>query len=102
QTIIDWAHSTLGGHVMAVDGDPQVGALGVSYAGGMQLVGALVDPRLDAIVPGATWHDLAASLVPNGVPKSLWLTYLYVGGDQSGQLAPWLDELFTDASDGSV
>src|SRR5690606_593242 len=102
RAIIDWAQATLGAHITQVNGDPQVGALGVSYAGGMQLVGTLVDPRIDAIVPAATWHDLATSLVPNGVPKSLWLSYLYAGGVQTGQLAPWLDELFSDATDGSI
>ncbi len=102
RAIIDWAQTTFGAHVTQVNGDPRIGALGVSYAGGMQLVGSIVDPRIDAIVPAATWHDLASSLVPNGVPKSLWLSYLYAGGVQSGHLAPWLDALFTDASDGSI
>lgn len=45
--------------------DPRVGVFGISYGGGTALSAASVDPRIDAIVPVATWNDLSYSLFPN-------------------------------------
>src|SRR5207245_2845330 len=42
--------------------DPRLGFEGGSYAGGIQLVTAAFDPRVDAIVPDITWNDLRYSL----------------------------------------
>jgi ABC-2 type transport system ATP-binding protein len=64
----------------AADGEPNIGMLGASYAGGIQLNAAAVDDRIDALVPVVPWHDLAFSLVPNGVPKLGWTTLLYGSG----------------------
>ena len=47
-------------------GDPAVGMVGGSYGGGIQLVSAGEDPRIDAIVPATTWNSLVQSLQPNG------------------------------------
>lgn len=62
--VIDWLAEQ---DYVAVDapGDPQVGLLGGSYGGGHQGLVAVADPRVDAIVPGRTWHSLSYSLVPN-------------------------------------
>lgn len=46
-------------------GDPRVGVTGASYGGAVALLGAAADDRIDAIVPVATWNDLASSLFPN-------------------------------------
>ncbi len=59
---------------------PRIGMLGASYAGGIQLNAAAVDDRIDALVPVIPWHDLAFSLVPNGVPKLGWTSLLYGSG----------------------
>ncbi len=48
-------------------GDPRVAIVGASYGGGTALLAAAAEPRLDAVVAAAAWHDLAASLAPNGV-----------------------------------
>ena len=64
----------------ADDGEPKIGMLGASYAGGIQLNAAAVDDRIDALVPVVPWHDLSFSLVPNGVPKLGWTTLLYGAG----------------------
>ncbi|HEX6871498.1 MAG TPA: alpha/beta fold hydrolase, partial [Micromonosporaceae bacterium] len=40
-------------------GDPKVAVVGGSYGGGLALLLAGVDRRVDAIVPMITWHDLA-------------------------------------------
>jgi ABC-2 type transport system ATP-binding protein len=51
-------------------GDPRVGMAGGSYGGGISLLSAAYDHRIDAIVPSITWNNLATSLFPNGVEGS--------------------------------
>ncbi|MBO0868733.1 MAG: alpha/beta fold hydrolase, partial [Micromonosporaceae bacterium] len=61
-------------------GDPRVGVLGGSYGGGLALLLAGYDHRVDAIVPQITWNDLASSFLPeatgrpaaDGVFKRAW------------------------------
>lgn len=60
--------------------DPVVGMSGGSYAGGIQLLAAAFDDRIDVIAPEITWYDLAESLAPNGVPKVSWTTALFGAG----------------------
>jgi ABC-2 type transport system ATP-binding protein len=48
-------------------GDPRVGVAGGSYGGGVALLGAAYDDRIDAIVPQITWSSLTASLFPSHV-----------------------------------
>lgn len=50
--------------------DPRVGMVGGSYGGQIQFAIASVDPRLDAIVPIITWHDLSYSLGPNNTDQA--------------------------------
>lgn len=61
-------------------GDPVVGFTGRSYAGGIQLVTAAFDERVDAIAPEITWNDLRHSLFPNDVVKLGWGELLYGSG----------------------
>lgn len=61
------------------DNDPRIGMDGYSYGGGIQLRTASVDDRLNAIVPRATWNDLAQALAPNGVIKRGWIEALEYG-----------------------
>jgi len=64
-------------------GDPVLGAIGGSYGGGYQTIGALTDlkalghTRFNAIAPEITWFDLPDSLGPQLVPRTLWTTLLY-------------------------
>ncbi|MCA1812393.1 MAG: CocE/NonD family hydrolase [Halobacteriales archaeon] len=67
-------------------GDPRAGMSGVSYAGGIQLLSAALEPRLDAIAPEITWNDLSDSLAPNGVLKLGWTALLYCAGEVAGYL----------------
>ena len=62
------------------DGDLVVGMSGGSYAGGIQLLSAAFDERIDAIAPEITWNDLVQSLAPNGVPKLAWTSLLFGAG----------------------
>ncbi len=65
-------------------GDPRVGMIGGSYGGGIQLVVAAMDCRLDAIVPTSAWHSLATGLFPHGSPKVGRIEGLTTGAERSG------------------
>ncbi len=52
-------------------GDPRVGVAGASYGGGLALLLAAQDPRVDAIVPQITWNDLSQSLFPQDAVDSM-------------------------------
>lgn len=80
--ILDWAEANLDLRRDAT-GDPYVGSIGGSYGGGFQLLLAAFDPRLDAMVPGATWNDLVSSLILNRVIKKLYVTGLCVAAVQA-------------------
>lgn len=81
------------------EGDPRVGILGGSYAGGVALLTAAYDQRVDAISAMRTWNSLVNSLFPNaagipaadtpaapagnagdGVFKMLWGEFFFQGG----------------------
>jgi ABC-2 type transport system ATP-binding protein len=52
--------------------DPRVGMAGGSYGGGIQLVAAAIDCRVDAITPMIAWHSLTTSLLKADTPKNGW------------------------------
>lgn len=81
--------------------DPMVGVVGASYGGGLALMLAGTDQRVDAIVPMITWNDLPQSLFPQfadqrgtGVFKKQWTALLLgstlvgSGGSLSTRLTP--------------
>lgn len=53
-------------------GDPQMGMVGGSYGGGIQLVTAARDHRVDAIVPTIAWNSLHSALDENQAIKTGW------------------------------
>ena len=59
-------------------GDPRIAAIGGSYGGGYQFVGAYTQIALkkkqvfDALAPEITWWSLKQSLAPQGVAKTQW------------------------------
>jgi ABC-2 type transport system ATP-binding protein len=57
-------------------GDPRMGMVGASYGGGIQLVTAAADHRIDAIVPTIAWNTLNTSLYKSDAFKSGWGTLL--------------------------
>ncbi len=75
-------------------GDPRLGAIGGSYGGGYQFVGAFEELRLggkpifDALAPEITWHDLSESLAPEGVVRTEWGTALSAAAIPSDALEP--------------
>ena len=69
-------------------GDPRVGVVGGSYGGGLALLLAGQDQRVDAIVPMITWNDLAGAFLPestgrgpvDGVFKKTWAGLFFGNG----------------------
>jgi ABC-2 type transport system ATP-binding protein len=100
-------------------GDPRVGVTGGSYGGGVALLGAAYDKRIDAIAPEITWNSLTAALFPSqtgavdagtvaatpqsagaGVYKRLWAGLFFgEGAAPSGGL---LDSLGGTTGDGAA
>ena len=72
-------------------GDPRVGITGASYGGGIALLAAAYDHRIDAIVPQITWNNLATALFPDAAG----------GGPAGGVFSrQWAGLLFTQGSAG--
>ncbi|MER8182552.1 alpha/beta fold hydrolase [Kitasatospora sp. NPDC094015] len=76
-------------------GDPRVGISGASYGGGVALLGAAYDPRIDVVATQITWWNLADALFPQGVQgsgaadgvfKKLWAGIFFTTGS-AGDLA---------------
>jgi len=75
QAMLDWVSTQPG---VQLDGprDPRVGMSGGSYGGGIQLITAAIDCRVDAIVPMIAWHSLKTSLLKADTPKNGWSSLL--------------------------
>ncbi len=71
QAMLDWI-STRPGVLLDAARDPRVGMAGGSYGGGIQLVTAAIDCRVDAITPMIAWHSLTTSLFKAETPKNGW------------------------------
>lgn len=84
---LDWVKKT-------TPNDPVLGAVGGSYGGGYQFVGAFSElrgrgtTRFDALVPEITWNSLTESLFPQGVPRTEWVTALTAAAVPSEALPP--------------
>lgn len=69
--------------------DPVLGAIGGSYGGGYQFVGAFTElrdrgaTRFDALAPEITWFNLKEALAPDEVARSTWLTLLTAAGSEA-------------------
>ncbi len=81
-------------------GDPRVGMAGGSYGGGIQLVSAAIDRRIDAIVPDIAWHSLVTSLYKEQTIKLGWSTILYTLGKSAGRLDPLIGESYMAGLEG--
>jgi ABC-2 type transport system ATP-binding protein len=86
QVLLDWVAARQNVQLDA-PGDPRVGMVGGSYGGGIQLVLAGIDCRVDAIVPTIAWHSLATSLFKAHTVKQGWGDELY-GAARGRQLDP--------------
>lgn len=75
QQIIDWLATVPG---VQLDGqrDPRIGMIGGSYGGGIALVAAAIDCRVDAVVATAAWNSLDTSLYRSETVKLGWAEVL--------------------------
>ncbi|MGH3369934.1 MAG: CocE/NonD family hydrolase [Nocardioidaceae bacterium] len=70
-------------------GDPRLGAIGGSYGGGYQFLGAFRHlmvqgrPVFDALAPEITWWDLNESLAPQEVVRTAWASVLSSAGAEA-------------------
>ncbi len=78
-------------------GDPAIGMVGGSYGGGIQLVTAAIDCRVDAIVPIIAWHSLGTSLYKDGTFKQGWANILAKVA-ATARLDPMITESYAQAS----
>src|SRR6476619_2180437 len=75
-------------------GAPRIGVAGSSYGGGLALLLAGTDHRIDAVGADITWNSLQRALFPNGaatgpgVFKKLWAGYLFQAARGSGPTDP--------------
>lgn len=91
---------------VAKDGprDPVLGAIGGSYGGGYQFVGAFSElrrtgaTRFDALVPEITWFSLTDSLFPQGVPRTEWAAALTAAALPTDALPPVVLRGFAEAT----
>jgi ABC-2 type transport system ATP-binding protein len=77
--------------------------VGVSYGGGIQLVTAAIDHRVDAIVPTIAWHSLITALNKNDEPKTGWgliLTTLLLA--EGGRIDPHIVPAILDGLRGWI
>jgi ABC-2 type transport system ATP-binding protein len=86
QRLIDWVAAQPGVQLDG-PGDPRIGMVGASYGGGIQLVTAALDCRIDALVPQIAWHSLGTSLFKNETSKRGWGDLLYAAAGKH-QLDP--------------
>ena len=97
QALLDWLadqpEATLDG-----PNDPRVGMHGVSYAGGIELVSAAIDDRIEAIAPSIAWHSLLTSLYKEETVKGGWSSVLYAAGQASGRLDPHIQSAFVSGT----
>ena len=79
-------------------GDPLAGITGASYGGGLALLAAAHDHRIDAVVAQSAWNNLATALFPNEVNGGGTAT---ASGPAGGVFArQWAGLLFTQGSAG--
>jgi ABC-2 type transport system ATP-binding protein len=75
--------------------DPRAGMTGASYGGGIQLVVAAIDDRVDTIVPDIAWHSLVTSLYKDQTIKGGWGSVLTGAGIPASRMR--LDPHITSA-----
>ena len=94
--------------------DPRLGMSGASYGGGIQLITAALDRRVDAIAPTIAYNSLVTSLYKDEVVKQGWGSILFGAGGsafaggaagafgpagaQTGGTDPAIQKAFTEGS----
>jgi ABC-2 type transport system ATP-binding protein len=111
QALLDWL-ATQPEAQLDGPGDPRAGMHGASYAGGIELVTAAFEPRIDAIAPSIAWHSLLTALYREDLAKAGWgavltgagaatatlLGVVAPGGIQTGTLDPHILSAFVSGA----
>ena len=111
QALLDWLVTQPEAQLDA-PGDPRAGMHGASYAGGIELVAAAIEPRIDAIAPSISWHSLLTALYREDLAKAGWgavltgagaatatlLGVVAPGGIQTGTLDPHIMSAFVSGA----
>ncbi|GHD26181.1 CocE/NonD family hydrolase [Nocardiopsis kunsanensis] len=80
------ASSVIGWALDNTDADPdRIGMAGISYGGGISLLTAAEDDRIDAVASMSGWADLAPSLYPNETVDLQMVELLLLAGHLTGQ-----------------
>ena len=85
-------------------GDPRLGAIGGSYGGGFQYLGAFKmlqrrgTPVYDALAPEITWNGLNEALAPQGVVRSAWAYALSAAAAPTDALPPRIYKALVEGS----
>ena len=79
-------------------GDPRLGMAGGSYGGGIQLVTAALDKRIDVIAPDIAWQSLVTSLYKDESLKQGWGTLLFAAGNATGRLDGRINTAYTQGT----
>lgn len=87
--LLDWIYENrdsfqVGAEDSGIANDFTVGLIGYSFGGGFQFPLALLDERIDAIVPNGTWHSLINSLLPGDAVKNSFDALLCLLADTGG------------------
>jgi ABC-2 type transport system ATP-binding protein len=107
-SLLDWL-ATQPEQQLDAAGDPRAGMTGASYAGGIELVAAGIDRRIDAIAPAIAWHSLltalyrddlvkggwSAALAGLGIPTATALGVISPAGVQTGTVDPHITSALT-------
>ncbi len=80
--LIDWLEDNTN-----VDVD-NIGISGISYGGGLSLMGMAYEPRIKTAFAMSTWTDLEESLLGQGTLRSFWGGFLASSGMVFGKISP--------------
>jgi predicted acyl esterase len=85
--VVDWA-------IANEHGDPdRVGGFGVSYGGGISLLAAARDDRIDAVVAMSGWGSIEESFYPNETTNTDAAELLFDTADLTGKPGPILESV---------
>ncbi|CAM2069879.1 Prolyl oligopeptidase family serine peptidase [Sulfidibacter corallicola] len=73
-----------------------IGISGISYGGGISLLGLAQEPRLKTAVAMSSWADLRESLFANETPRLVWGGILVGSGYLTGNMDPIILEMYTN------
>lgn len=84
--------------IQNTNADPaRIGLSGISYGGGLSLLGSAVDSRVKSAVAMSCWVDIAESFLGNGETIRIEAArILQVAAEITGKPSEGLEELFTD------